>query len=64
MRKYYRKVRDYEAAYLEGNKAGKAIENAVKKYKSHRRAHVFRLSAVLDIYHYVLLLKTCDKVWF
>lgn len=37
IRKYYRKVRDYEAAYLEGNKAGKKVENAVKKYKSHRR---------------------------
>ena len=37
IRKYYRKVRDYEAAYVEGNKAGKEVENAVKKYKSHRR---------------------------
>ena len=26
-----RKVKDYEAAYMEGNKTGKDIENAVKK---------------------------------
>lgn len=37
IRKYYRKVGDYEAAYMKGNKAGKEVENAVKKYKSHRR---------------------------
>ena len=35
--KYCRKARDYENAYLEGHKAGKEVENAVKKYKSHRR---------------------------
>ena len=39
IRKYYRKVRDYEAACLEGNKAGKEVENAVKMYKSHRRVY-------------------------
>ena len=37
IRKYYRKVRDYETAHQEGNKAGEEVENAVKKYKSHRR---------------------------
>ena len=37
IRKYSRKARDYERAYTDGNKAGKAVENAVKKYKSHRR---------------------------
>ena len=37
IRKYARKARDYEKAYREGNKAGKAVEDAVKKYKSHRR---------------------------
>ena len=37
IRKFSRKSRDYERAYREGHKAGKAVENAVKKYKSHRR---------------------------
>ena len=31
------KVREYEQAYIEGNKAGKEVEAAVKQYKSHRR---------------------------
>ena len=30
---------EYEQAYLEGNKAGKEVEAAVKRYKSHR--HTF-----------------------
>ena len=30
MRKYFRKVREYEKAYLEGKKAGKEVEAAVK----------------------------------
>ena len=34
IRKYARKARDYEMAYREGNKAGKSVEEAVKKYKS------------------------------
>ena len=37
IRKYFRKVREYETAYLEENKAGKEVEAAVKRYKSHRR---------------------------
>lgn len=37
IRRYYRKVRDYERAYVEGNTAGKEVEAAVKLYKSHRR---------------------------
>ena len=37
IRKFFRKVREYERAYLEGNKAGKEVEAAVKQYKSHRR---------------------------
>ena len=37
IRKYFRKVREYEKAYLEGKKAGKEVEAAVKVYKSHRR---------------------------
>ena len=37
IRKFFRKARDYERAYLEGLKAGKEVEEAVKKYKSHRR---------------------------
>lgn len=37
IRKYFRKIGDYEKAYIEGKKAGKEVENAVKVYKSHRR---------------------------
>ena len=37
IRKYFRKVQDYETAYLEGKQAGKELEQAVKVYKSHRR---------------------------
>ena len=37
IRKYFRKARDYEKAYREGLKAGREVEDAVKKYKSHRR---------------------------
>ena len=36
IRKYFRKARDYEKAYHEGQ-AGKEVGNAVKRYKSHRR---------------------------
>ena len=39
IRKYFRKARDYERAYKEGHAEGKDIENAVKRYTSHR--HVF-----------------------
>ena len=37
IRKFFRKARDYERAYNEGLKAGKEVQEAVKKYKSHRR---------------------------
>ena len=37
IRKYFRKARDYEKAYSEGLKARREVEDAVKKYKSHRR---------------------------
>ena len=37
IRKYFRKAKDYEKAYSEGLKAGREVEKAVKKYKSHRR---------------------------
>ena len=37
MRKYFRRVLEYEMAYLEGKKARKELETAVKVYKSHRR---------------------------
>ena len=37
IRKYCRRVREYEEAYLEGKKAGRELEKAVKVYKSHRR---------------------------
>ena len=36
IRKFFRKVQDYENAYLEGKKAGKELEKAIKVYKSHR----------------------------
>ena len=42
IRKYFRKVREYERAYLEGHKTGEGVEDAIKVYKSHRR--VFRES--------------------
>ena len=32
-----RKAKDYEKAYREGHRAGKAVEDAVKLYKSHSR---------------------------
>ena len=37
IRKYFRTVGDYEKAYMEGRKAGKELEQAVKVFKSHRR---------------------------
>ena len=37
IRKYFWKAREYEQAYLEGKKAGREIETAVKQYKSHCR---------------------------
>ena len=37
IQKYFRKVGDYERAYMEGESAGKEVENAVKVYKSHCR---------------------------
>ena len=37
IRKYFRRVLEYERAYLEGKTAGKELEAAVKLYKSHRR---------------------------
>ena len=37
IRKYFRKARRYMRAYREGKTAGQEIEEAVKKYKSHRR---------------------------
>ena len=37
-KKYFRKIKDYEKAYIEGKKAGRELELAVKIYKSHRRS--------------------------
>ena len=37
IRKYLRRVNEYERAYLEGKKGGKQLEQAVKVFKSHRR---------------------------
>ena len=37
IRKYFRKARDYERAYGEGNKAGSGVDRAVKLYISHGR---------------------------
>lgn len=37
IRKYFRRVQEYERAYREGKKAGSEVEQAVKVYKSDRR---------------------------
>jgi len=37
MRKYFRKIREYQRAYREGNTLGKEMKKILKKYKSHRR---------------------------
>ncbi len=37
IRKFFRKVVDYQRAYIEGKKAGKELDKAIKVYKSHRR---------------------------
>ena len=37
IRKYFRKCREYMQAYRDGKVGGDEIENAVKRYKSHRR---------------------------
>ena len=37
IRKYFRKARDYIRAYRDGNNAGRQVEDAAKRYKSHRR---------------------------
>ena len=39
LRKFFRKMRDYVAAYKEGLTAGPDLEKAVKKYKSHRKIY-------------------------
>jgi hypothetical protein len=58
MRKYFRRVLEYERAYLEDKKAGKELEAAVKLYKSHSRNFFvsylpfFRLP-ILSIVNYV-----------
>ena len=38
IRKYFRRARDYEKAYRDGE-IGAAVEEAVKIYKSHRRVN-------------------------
>lgn len=37
IRKFFRRVLEYERAYSEGKKAGSEVEKAIKVYKSHRR---------------------------
>lgn len=37
IRKFFRRVLEYERAYTEGKKAGNEVEKAIKVYKSHRR---------------------------
>ena len=39
IRKFFRKMRDYIAAYKEGLTAGPDLEKAVKKYKSHQKIY-------------------------
>ena len=38
-RKFFRKKREYMKAHKEGFTAGLELEEAIKKYKSHRRIH-------------------------
>ena len=37
IQKYFRRMREYERAYLEEKQVGKELEQAVKVFKSHRR---------------------------
>lgn len=37
IRKYFRRVREYQRGYREGFAAGPELESAVKLYKSHHR---------------------------
>ena len=55
IRKYFRKIREYETANLERNKAGKGVEAAMKRYKSHR--HV-----LLRGFERYKLFKNCNLV--
>ena len=36
IRKYFRRVNEYEKAYFDGKKAGRELDQAVKVFKSHR----------------------------
>ena len=48
IRKYFRRIREYEQAYIGGEKAGKEVEQAVKVYKSHRR--IFEYFQIMSAY--------------
>ena len=45
IRKYFRKTRETMRAYREGYAAGPELENALKRYKSHRRVSEAGVSA-------------------
>ena len=45
IRKFARKAQDYEQAYREGHKAGKAVEDAVKVYICTKKPAHFTASA-------------------
>jgi hypothetical protein len=55
MRKYFRKVREYEKAYVEGKKAGKEVEAAVKVYKSRRRVFSENVLNAHNFFFYYVL---------
>ena len=61
IRKFFRKVREYERAYLEGNKAGKEVEAAVKQYKSHRRVFSETLLVAENLKNLYVLYKICNS---
>ena len=56
IRKFFRKARDYEKAYREGLKAGREIEDAVKKYKFHRRvfSNIFHINYIFFLPDFAL----------
>ena len=60
IRKYFRKVGDYERAYIEGKKAGKEVESAVKVYKSHRRVFFESSNRNIFFYEHIFSLQFCS----
>ena len=55
IRKYFRKAREYEQAYIEGKKTGKEVEAAVQRYKSHRRVFTENINCESSRKLYILI---------